>query len=170
MTNTAFIFGLILIALGFSILTGFSFFQLVLGAILVWVGVRMLAGHRAGRHHVGDTVPSVSHEDLLNEVFVFSPVDKVFRATGFKGGKMVVVFAGGTIDLSQVETSEKEIAIEIVAVFGGVKLIVPSSWQVRSEGTAIFGGYDNRSRSDSAGTVVHVKGSAVFGEIEIVNG
>ena len=49
-----------------------------------------------------------------------------------KTGKLVlfvVIFGGGDLDLSQVKTSEASIDLELVAVFGGARLIVPKNWK-----------------------------------------
>jgi hypothetical protein len=60
--------------------------------------------------------------------------------------------------------------MEVTAIFGGGKLIVPKEWKVRSEGTAIFGGYDIRTGLEAEGPVLILKGAAIFGGIEVVNG
>jgi predicted membrane protein len=190
MTTGKFIFGILLVVLGLSILIGFSFFQFAVGAVLIWIGVRMLYGHgeRHGRDHdhrtgFGDVARSASAEEMSSEVFVFSLVNKEFRTENFTYGKVVMVFAGGELDLSQVKTTQEEVVMEVVVVFGGAKLIIPKHWKVVSEGAAIFGGYDNRTEPGTGPSpsqvfqgkiwegevTLRLKGSAVFGGVEIIN-
>jgi predicted membrane protein len=102
-------------------------------------------------------------------VVIFGPLDKVIKSDDFKGGKVVVVFGGGDIDISQVRTSESQIDLEFVAVFGGGRLIVPEDWKVNSQGTAVLGTYDNHARGVEGQTTINVRGSAVLGSVEIVN-
>jgi predicted membrane protein len=80
-----------------------------------------------------------------------------------------MVFAGGELDLSDVETDKRELEMEITAVFGGGKLIVPKNWKINSAGTAIFGGYDIRTDREADGPILNLKGAAIFGGIEVIN-
>jgi hypothetical protein len=56
-----------------------------------------------------------------------------------------------------------------VAVFGGLKVRIPKNWKVKSEAVGIIGGFDNRTRNEKADIVVHVKGVAMMGGVEITN-
>jgi hypothetical protein len=94
---------------------------------------------------------------------------KVVKSENFKGGKVTMVFAGGEIDLSNVKTTAKEIDLNITTVFAGAKLIIPKGWKVNTQGTAIFGGYDNKVVPGEGSVTLNLRGSAVFGGIEIVN-
>jgi predicted membrane protein len=159
--------GTILILVGISALFGVSLMKFALAFILIAIGVRILSGRR--RHHWDFESATATSEDLLNEVAIFSPVNKTVSSNNFKGGKIVMVFSGGKIDLSQAKTSEKNISLEVVAVFGGGKIIIPKNWKVNSQGTAIFGGYNNKVEAGSDEVVLNIKGAAIFGGIEIVN-
>jgi predicted membrane protein len=58
-------------------------------------------------------------------------------------------------------------------VFGGIKLIVPSNWDVKFENTAVFGNMEDKRRiqnlnADASKQLV-IDGTAVFGGIEITN-
>jgi len=166
--------GTILILLGLSALLGISLMKFALAFILIAIGMRVLLGRNMGRgHHHWDwdfeANTTTTNEDFLNEVVIFSPLNKTVHSDNFRGGKAVMIFAGGKIDLSQVKTSEKNISLEIVAIFGGGKLIIPKNWKVNSQGTAIFGGYNNKVETGGSETVLNLKGAAIFGGIEIVN-
>lgn len=161
------ILGLFLILAGLSALTGFSLFKFLLAAVLVAVGIKLISGRKRHGWQCFDKTPS--HEDVLNEVAVFSPLNKAVESDNFRGGKAVIIFSGGEIDLSKASSSEKEIELEIVAIFGGAKVIIPKDWRVKSNGTAIFGGYSNRVEKSEGGTILNLKGAAIFGGIEITN-
>jgi hypothetical protein len=60
--------------------------------------------------------------------------------------------------------------IDVVQLFGGVKLIVPSNWELKSDVTAILGGFDdkrNTPQSPYAGKKLIVTGFVMFGGVEI---
>jgi hypothetical protein len=61
------------------------------------------------------------------------------------------------------------VAIIVIAVFGGIEINIPKDWNVKIEGTPLFGGYSmNHKRPfvENAPTVVF-KGLALFGGVEI---
>jgi len=162
------IIGLFVILIGINVLTGISLFQFAFAALLIYFGFYIMFGRKKSGWNMEER--SSSTEDVVNEVAIFSPIYRSVTSKEFKGGRLVMIFAGGELDLSEVKTDKKEVVMEVTAIFGGGKLIVPKEWKVRSEGTAIFGGYDIRTGSEAEGPVLILKGAAIFGGIEVVNG
>jgi len=79
------------------------------------------------------------------------------------------VFGGNDIDLSQADINGTA-TFETNIVFGGVKLIVPAHWQIKSEVDCVFGTVEDKRRDSSGGVenkTLVLKGSVVFGSIEI---
>jgi predicted membrane protein len=166
MKNIKYIFGFFLILAGLSILFDIDIFRIVIPILLIFFGIRVLSGRSwepSSRHSVE------TQDDVLNEVAIFTGVSKIIKSQEFSGGKAAMIFSGGRIDLSRVRSRRKEIEIELVAIFGGIRLIVPADWKVKSEGAAIVGGYDNRTSGEAGKTVLRVTGAAIFGGVEIVN-
>ena len=63
------------------------------------------------------------------------------------------------------------IKIEIISIFAGTKLIVPSNWIIKSEMVSVFGGLDDK-RSQTIGNangdkVLIIEGTNIFGGIDI---
>jgi len=158
--------GLFIILLGISALTGLSLIKFAFALFLVLIGIRIMFD-KGRKWDFGNKVSS--SENYMNEVAIFSSLNKTIRSSDFRGGKISMIFAGGEIDLSEVKTDAKELDIEFVSIFGGGKLIVPKGWKINSEGTAIFGGYDVNIDRDGEGPTLNLKGAAVFGGIEVVN-
>ena len=162
------IVGTILIVLGIGALFGISLGNFIWALILVAIGIRIILGKN---HHFWDikTTKSTTNEDSVNEVNIFSSADKKIKSENFKGGKIVMIFSGGKIDLSEVKTSEKNVDIEIVVLFGGGELIVPKGWKINSQGTSIFGGYTTKVEGEDALITLNIKGVAIFGGIKVIN-
>jgi predicted membrane protein len=156
--------GIFIVIIGLSALTGLSLLKFAVALLLIAIGVRIIVGHGNKMRFT----PSSSNENELNEVAIFSPVRKQVRSGDFRGGSMVLVFSGGEIDLSEAQTSAPEVMLEITAIFGGCKLIVPKSWRVYSEGTAILGGYHVSGEAGSGTMTLRIRGAAIFGGVEIV--
>lgn len=108
-------------------------------------------------------------EDFIEEVAVFGGGDRVINSQSFRGGKIVSVFGGSKIDLTKAQLAEGRVDIEIVSIFGGSTLLMPTDWNVKLEVFNIFGGYGDkrvRGQVDFNKTVI-VKGVAIFGGGEI---
>lgn len=163
------IIGTILIAWGIGALLGISLMKFVFAGILIAIGIRVIVGKDQNNYCNFGSSKSTSNEDHINEVNIFSSANKVIKSESFKGGKVVMIFSGGKIDLSQVNTTNKNIELEVVALFGGVQLVVPKSWKVNSQGTSIFGGYDTKLEGEGGDITLNLKGSAVFGGVKITN-
>lgn len=162
------IIGTILIILGLSALLGVSLMKFVFAFILIAIGIRVILGKE---HNYLDfkTTKSTSNENFINELNIFSSADKTIKSEDFKGGKIVMIFSGGKVDISQVKTSVKNIDMEIVVLFGGGQLIVPKGWRINSQGTSIFGGYDTKVEGESSETTLNLKGVAIFGGVKVIN-
>src|SRR5262249_58445832 len=111
----------------------------------------------------------------LNEIAVFSGIEKRITGKNFSGGKMVAIFGGIEIDLWQAEMEGDEAVLQIDAIFGGVEIRVPDTWLVSSHGQGVFGGYNDSTRLRPAAdpnqprkTLV-LRGAAIFGGGEIPN-
>lgn len=114
----------------------------------------------------------VDENDIIDAVCVFGGTDQHVYSKNFKGGDLVAVFGGCNVNLTQADF-EGAIVLEVVAVFGGVKIIIPSSWIVKSEVTAVFGGIEDKRGpvvlSDGGNKIIKITGLALFGGVEIRN-
>lgn len=165
MSNSRIIIGVIIILIGLGSLFGFDVFRLIIPILLIWWGYTVLTGRGS---HFNDAKSS-TQEDTLDEVLIFSGVNKRVESKEFTGGRVVCIFGGAELDFSEAKAKDN-IHLEVVTVFGGAKIRVPKTWDVRSEATAIFGGVSNRTeRPKSASTVVRLTGASIFGGTDILN-
>jgi hypothetical protein len=169
MTTTRLIFGFLLILIGLSALTGLDIFRIVIPILLIFWGIRVLSGHRGH-----DQPQHIREEEIagndIDEVVVFGGVNKKLTSKQFTGGRCVVVFGGGEIDLRSVASKSKTLELELTSVFAGMRVFVPAGWNIRSEGTGIMGGFANHTDpGQAAKPTLTVRGAAIFGGVEIVN-
>jgi predicted membrane protein len=162
------IVGVFIILIGISALTGVSFFNFFFALVLIAIGIRIIVGRKHWYPRWEEK--SVSHEDEINEVAIFSPLEKEVVSEHFKGGKVVFAFAGGEIDLRRAKAAGKTVDLDIAAVFGGARIIIPKEWTVNaSKNAAIFGGVSNETEKGSGEVILNLKGAAIFGGLEITN-
>jgi predicted membrane protein len=164
------IVGTTIVLIGLSALLGFSLFRFIFAVALVFIGASIILGKRAGWRSESE---STVKQDKISEVAVFSPFSRKIDSEGFKGGDITLIFSGGELDLSGVKTDKEEINLEAVAIFGGLKIIIPNNWRVNNKGTAVLGGYDiNAATVSGEGEkkiTLNIKGAAIFGGVEVVN-
>lgn len=169
------IVGIILVLIGLSALTGISFFNFIFAIILIVIGVRLVMGRSLhdmwpwhGHHYHHDSDKMGSGEDRIDEVAVFSPLNKRYTTEHFKGGKIVMVFSGAEIDLTQAKTDATDIDLEVSSVFSSVEITIPRDWKVISAVKVFAGNVDTHQAQGGDGPVtLTLRGDATFGQIEV---
>jgi len=124
------------------------------------------------RKNAGYVFNDKEDNDVLDSVNVFGGSHQNIYSKNFKGGDVMAIFGGADINLTQADF-QNTIVLDIVAIFGGMKIIVPPGWEIKSEITAIFGGVDdkravNPPNSDDRKILI-IKGVALFGGVDIRN-
>jgi predicted membrane protein len=110
--------------------------------------------------------------DFLDVSAVFGGVKKNILSKNFRGGDVVSFMGGSEIDLSQADFTGR-VRIDVTNIFGGTKLVVPATWDIQSDITAIFGGVDDKRQISGikmdTDKVLVLDGTCMFGGIEIRN-
>jgi len=112
-----------------------------------------------------------SGEGYFESVTMFGENKKQILSKDFKGGESVCVFGGTEINLTQADINGR-VAIELIQVFGGTKLIMPAHWKLETEEmVSIFGGLNDKRQFHNTVTdqskVLVLKGTCLFGGIDI---
>ncbi|MDT0547031.1 MULTISPECIES: DUF1707 domain-containing protein [Streptomyces] len=83
--------------------------------------------------------------------------------------RVLAIFGGVEIDLTEALFEHREIVIDVSAIFGGVEIKVPENVTVRGDGGGIFGGFDIKTYEapDPEAPVIVVRGFAFFGGAEV---
>ncbi|MEP6963597.1 MAG: DUF5668 domain-containing protein, partial [Acidobacteriota bacterium] len=115
-----------------------------------------------------------SGASMLRVDCVFSGAKRKITSQTFEGGRISVVFGGADIDLRGAAMQKPEIVLHTDAVFGGIDLKVPDTWQVEMRGSGVFGGFEDKTHAPAqpaAGPApkLIVKGGAVFGGVTVRN-
>lgn len=142
--------------------------------VLIVAGIIMIWGTFERR--ALPPVPGGDASSSLNELAVFSGVERRITSQHFQGGRITAVFGGIELDLRQADIEGDSARIHMDAVFGGCEIRVPESWIIDARGQGIFGGYSDNTRQDGGNSASTEKrktliltGSAVFGGVEIRN-
>ncbi len=141
--------------------------------LLIGLGISMLIKpftkkKVALNQQVFDEIPK---EDFINSSAFFGGITKRVVTKNFQGATVSSVFGGNEINLSQADFSG-EATIDLTCVFGGVTLIVPSHWKIKSDLSTVFGGIEDQRPAvldvgTEDGKTLRLKGRCVFGGVEI---
>lgn len=143
--------------------------------LVISAGLMLMWGSIRARKSGAGKVASPTGPGALNEMAVFSGIEKRVSSKSFTGGRVVAMFGGVELDLWQAEIEGDTAVLHIDAIFGGVELRVPDMWVISSEGQGIFGGYSDSTHqhppSDPAAArkTLIIRGAAIFGGVEIRN-
>lgn len=120
---------------------------------------------------IGDETAN-STEDFINTSSIFGGTSKNILSKNFKGGSVVNVFGGTELFLGQADINGTAI-IDTTTIFGGITLVIPSNWTVKSQATVIFGGLEDKRSitpvADGTEKILIIKGTVMFGGIDIKN-
>jgi predicted membrane protein len=130
--------------------------------------------HRWNRRYTQSFATSregFSSEDFIDTTAVFGGVHKKVVSKNFKGGDITTIMGGTELDLTQADFTGV-VRLDVTQIMGGTKIIVPPHWEVRSEVSAVFAGFEDK-RQQSAVTnpekVLILDGTSFFGGIELKN-
>jgi Cell wall-active antibiotics response 4TMS YvqF len=114
---------------------------------------------------------SYSSDDYIDTTSIFAGVHKKVVSKNFKGGDVTTVLGGSEIDLSQADFNGT-VRLDVTQIMGGTKIIVPPHWEVRSEITAVFAGFEDKRQQPTAinpEKVLIIDGTSILGGIELKN-
>jgi hypothetical protein len=135
----------------------------VVPALLILIGIFIIAGRRPGR---GGTTEA---GDRVNGFNIFSGSQVASHSNQFQGGSVGVLFGGAEIDLRDARPAPGA-SLDVFAAFGGVEVKVPQGWQVTTRGLPIFGGFDNATTKDTLppdAPHLEINATVLFGGLEV---
>src|SRR5579872_2614718 len=113
---------------------------------------------RPGDQRQQNWFSAVKSGDIRNsfkEDHIFSGAKRRIESQDFEGGEALAIFGGVELDLRKADTRHDQILIEANAIFGGIEIRVPETWQVTVRGTGIFGGYNDETIQPIGGDARH---------------
>jgi len=116
------------------------------------------------------TSPNTDTPEKVDATAIFGAVKKNIVSKNFIGGDATSIFGGSEIDLSRADINGT-VTMDVTAILGGIKLIVPSHWVIKQQVTAILGGVEDKRDLHTVITtpnkILVLEGTAFLGGIEI---
>jgi predicted membrane protein len=139
--------------------------------ILVLIGASLIWG-RGGQTHMRHGEQTKPDEDsVINGFAMLGGFHRSNNSQDFRGGELSAIMGGCEVDLRQASMKESEAVLHLLAIWGGIKLRVPTSWSVSVQGVPLLGGFDDKTVQPTGSDVKRliIKGTALMGGVEIVN-
>lgn len=112
----------------------------------------------------------VSGPDLRSDLWTVLHTRKVTIDPDKLHGSQIVSFMGGsTIELTNTGEHEGPVIVEVLAMWGGIEIRVPSGWEVIAEAVPVMGGIDIRTEGAPGGRQLVVRGLVFMAGMEIKN-
>ncbi len=159
--------GVFLLLCSRDILSFSMLWKLLVPAIIMIIGLKMifsaLFGNKANQIlkqlKENGNVPRSGHA-------TFSGCTLNYQNQVFEGAELSAVFGGVKCDLREA-VIEKDCAIEVSAIFGGIDILVPKHINVKVNSTCIFGGISNKTKPNADAPTLYITGTCMFGGVDI---
>lgn len=181
-STVGFIIG-VLLYLPYVIDIDFSLWKLVIPAILIFVGMRIIfQGAFRKRPSISyDTTFPIDGESGSNtnsgynsyngkrpEYSAVFSGNRINITDQFNGAGLEAVFGGLTLDLRNA-IIQSDVVINATAVFGGIDIFVPAGVKVKVNNIPVFGGVSDKSNqnTDPGAPTIYLDSTCMFGGIDI---
>ena len=144
------------------------FFKLLIPIIVVIIGLSLVFKN-VFDNKFNKAVAKILEKNNLKEEYcaTFSGQNIVLDKEEFKGTKVNAIFGGVKLDLREAIIKE-DVVISACSIFGGIELLVPENVIFKVKSNSIFGGVDNKKKSNNEGEVtIYLNATCLFGGVEI---
>lgn len=142
------------------------FFIVALGVFLVT---------RSLRKNRGVPPDLAAHESFLSATAIFGGSKRRVTQQDFKGAELTAIFGGFELDLRQAVLESDQVRVDVFVLFGGGEIKVPANWAVTMKGSAIMGGYEDKTlhmpAPEAGARTIHlvVTGLVLLGGLTVSN-
>ena len=114
-------------------------------------------------------IDGAGYEKVVDVVAILGAVERRIGSTDFRGGEITAVLGGCALDLRQASIM-KEAVLNVFTIWGGINIKVPPDWTVVWTGTALMGGFAEKTASaPDGGKRLVIRGYAIMGGVEVRN-
>lgn len=141
--------------------------KLLVPGIIVIIGLKMVfKGFFGNRANEMITTLKESGTEPKIGCATFSGCNLNFDGEIFEGAELTAIFGGVKCDLRNA-IIDKDCAIQVTAIFGGIDILVPDNINVKVSSNCIFGEISNKTAVHKDTPTIYISGTCMFGGVEI---
>lgn len=163
------IIGIVLLLCCQGILQYKLVWKLIVPFILVMIGLSILLKD-VFHKKVNDRIHEINNQEHTSHDYtsIFSSKKIDFDNQIFEGANLSAVFGGIKLDLREAHV-QKDIVINVTAVFGGIDIYVPDYVDVKMSATSIFGGVSNKKKNTNTNNqvTIYINSTCIFGGVDL---
>ncbi|MBQ7042819.1 MAG: hypothetical protein IJN66_08970 [Muribaculaceae bacterium] len=150
-----------------DILSFSMLWKLLVPAIIVIVGFKLVFTGIFG-NKANEIIKKLKSEgkEPRTGCATFSGCDLNYDGEVFEGAELTAAFGGVKCDLRNA-IIDKDCAVQVSAIFGGIDILVPDGVNVNVSSNCIFGGISNKTAVHKEAPTIYVSGTCMFGGVEI---
>ncbi len=148
--------------LSVSIWTLSPLLLVLFGVSIIWRGWLPPAGPRGA---------SSDARAFIKGTAVMGGFERASDSANFRGADLVAVMGGCKLDLRKAAIADGEAVIDVLAIMGGMEILIPPDWVVDAQVLPLMGGVTDKTQA-AAGVPVKrlvVRGTAFMGGVDIKN-
>jgi predicted membrane protein len=106
---------------------------------------------------------------FITATAILSGVERRYYSQDFRGGNVTAILGGCEIDLREsVIVGPPDPVLEVFALWGAIKIRVPSDWTIVSEVDPIMGGFEDGTRPPRGESKrLRIHGTVIMGAVEL---
>ncbi len=110
-----------------------------------------------------------SQTEEIDLVAIFGGEDLASTADPFYGGKITTMFGGTKLDLRRATPAPTGVYLDVLAIAGGVDLIVPDGWRVEFDGNVYAGGFadETNATADPDAPILRIDGMVMMAGLRV---
>lgn len=150
-----------------DILSFSMLWKLLVPAIIVLIGLKLIFNGLFG-NKANEIIAKIKQNggEVKAGCATFSGCDLNYDGEIFEGAELTAVFGGVECDLRNA-VIEKDCAIQVSAIFGGIDILVSDNVNVKVNSNCIFGDISNKTSVHNGAPTIYVNGTCMFGGVEI---
>lgn len=139
--------------------------------ILIWMGISIL--RKTPRRLNQQAQPfKVSSSGYINAQAIFGGNQQRMNSANLKGGTVTAFCGGVELRFTDDKPEQASSQFSMTALFGGIEVVIPKTWDVNITGSPIMGGIEDKTAHPPVNEIEHtinISCTAAFGGIEVKN-
>lgn len=138
--------------------------KLIVPIILIMIGLSFIFKNTFNNK----IIKELNKKSKNNEICATFSEQNIKYDEKFEGNDLNAIFGSIKCDLEEAKI-EEDIVINIVAIFGGIDIIMPDNINVKIKSTAIFGGVEDKRKIKKIENkpTIYINATCIFGGVDV---